>query len=72
MYTNEEGIESEKVGNESLKEIKIWKNKIINKIAKLLKNNKFVMATLSAFILFSLVNAMMICTFFQIMVKLGR
>ena len=67
MYTNEEGIENEKVKVKNLKEIRIWKSQILNKLSVILKNNKFIIATLSAFILFSLVNAMMICTFFKIM-----
>ena len=65
MYTNEEILKESK--SESLKKVKVWKNKIIDKLVRTLKNNKFLVATLSAFILFSLVNAMMICTFFKIL-----
>ena len=65
MYANEETI---KVSNSrSLMKVRIWKNKAINKIVKAIRNNKFLIATMSAFILFSIVNAMMICTFFKIL-----
>ena len=65
MYTNEEILKESK--SESLRKVKVWKNKIIDKLVRVLKNNKFLLATLSAFILFSIVNAMMICTFFKIL-----
>ena len=65
MYTNEEILKESK--SESLRKVKVWKNKIIDKLVRVLKNNKFLVATLSAFILFSIVNAMMICTFFKIL-----
>ena len=56
MYTNEEILKESK--SESLRKVKVWKNKIIDKLVRVLKNNKFLLATLSAFILFSIVNAM--------------
>ena len=68
MYANEETI---KVNNtRSLMKVRIWKNKAINKIVKAIRNNKFLIATMSAFILFSIVNAMMICTFFKILQRI--
>ena len=68
MYANEETI---KVSNSrSLMKVRIWKNKAINKIVKAIRNNKFLIATMSAFILFSIVNAMMICTFFKILQRI--
>ena len=67
MYTNEEILETQ--GNENLKKIKIWKSKVLNSIAKGIRKNRFLLATLSAFFIFSIVNAMMICTFFKILQK---
>ena len=67
MYTNEEILETQ--GNENLKKIKIWKSKVLNSIAKGIRKNRFLLATLSAFLIFSIVNAMMICTFFKILQK---
>ena len=68
MYASEETI---KVSNSrSLMKVRIWKNKAINKIVKAIRNNKFLIATMSAFILFSIVNAMMICTFFKILQRI--
>ncbi len=67
MYANDETIKESK--SESLRKVKVWKNKIMDKLVMTLRNNKFLIATLSAFILFSLVNAMMICTFFKILQK---
>ena len=67
MYANEEGLKNENIKVESLRKVKIWKSKVINDLAKLIRNNKFIIATLVAYILFSAVNAMMICTFFKIM-----
>ena len=65
MYTNEEILKESK--SESLRKVKVWKNKVMDRVVRALKNNKFLVATLSAFILFSIVNAMMICTFFKIL-----
>ena len=90
MYTNEEAIKI-KTGD-SLKKIKIWKSKIVNKLIITIRKNKFLIATMSAFLLFSIdtsiqkiyspktvfagldsillfsiANAMMICTFFKIL-----
>ena len=65
MYTNDETIKV--TNNESLKKVKIWKNKFINKSVKFIRKNKFLLATLSAFLLFSIANAMMICTFLKIL-----
>ena len=67
MYANEEMFR--KGTSEELKKVKIWKIKILNNLIRTIKNNKFLMATISAFILFSIVNAMMICTFFRILQK---
>ena len=67
MYTNEEILETQ--GNENLKKIKIWKSNVLNSIAKGIRKNRFLLATLSAFLIFSIVNAMMICTFFKILQK---
>ncbi len=57
IYTNEE--------NMSLK--KVWKNKFIRKVSIVIRRNIILIATMSAFLLLSIVNAMMICTFFEIL-----
>ena len=68
MYANEETIKVEENSKlKSLKKVKIWKNEVLNKAVIWIKNNKFLISTLGAFILFSAINAMMICTFFKIM-----
>ena len=65
MYTNEDVLKFK--NSVSLKKVKIWKNKFINKLVRGIKNNKFLLATISAFLLFSIVNSLMICTFFKIL-----
>ncbi len=42
MYTNEEAALEAK----SLKKVKVWKSKILNKISIYAKNNKYLLATL--------------------------
>ena len=68
MYAKEEFLKGSK--SESLRKVKVWKNKVLDKIAMTLRNNKFLFATMSAFIIFSMVNAMMICTFFKILQRI--
>ena len=65
MYTNEDVLKFK--NSVSLKKVKVWKNKFINKLVRGIKNNKFLLATISAFLLFSIVNSLMICTFFKIL-----
>ena len=74
MYTNEETASKQcaGTGEESLRKVKIWKSKIINKIVIEVKRNKYLIATLGAFLIFSTVNAMMICTFFKLMLNIYK
>ena len=65
MYAKEEVFKETK--SESLRKVRVWKNRLVEKVVMTLKNNKFLVATMGAFILFSMVNAMMICTFFRIL-----
>lgn len=44
--------------------------KIINKIAKIIKNNKLLSVAISCFILFSMVNFIMIYNFMKILQKI--
>ena len=65
MYAKEEVFKETK--SESLRKVRVWKNKLVEKVVMTLKNYKFLVASMGAFILFSMVNAMMICTFFRIL-----
>ncbi len=65
FYTNEDVLKIRR--GTSLKKIKTWNSKIINYIMKNIRNNKLLIVSMSAFIIFSIVNALMICTFFKIL-----
>ena len=65
LYTNEEMVNEREVN--ALKKIKVWKNNVINGASKFVKNNRILIVTLTAFLVLSIVNCLMICTFFKIL-----